>query len=534
MELAGVLLVTSVLLIPALLLLVFSLMRLRGTTRELQAALDDESGARDRAALLLAIASAVNSSLALEEVLNVALTHAGRIMGAVAGAMYLVQPTRAQLHREAEYNLAHRARGSIRKLDEEPVRTAIAAMRPLVVKLDERTAPGIEGGGHPLHVLVVPVQRSGQLMGAMELYLNAWRELNEDQADLLNGVASQAAIAIRHAQLFQAQEENALTDELTKLPNRRALAQRFLQEMQRARRHHKAISFLMIDLDQFKQVSRAHPGQGRGCDLSRRAQAHHQHRRRRHRRTRSVHHADGARRPGALCRQAWWAEPGPRGGHEGGGETAAARLASGPPVVTSTLLGHFCINCGTALVTRVIEGREVEACPRDNFILWHDPKVSTAVVVEADGGIVLGRRAIEPGYGLWCLPGGFVNDDEDPAAAATRECLEEIKAAVELTGLIGVYHIPKTDAPSMVGIAYRGRLLDGVRPEAGAEMLEVGVFSPDSLPELAFPSHRTVLAEYLKSPAREEAAVLPLAGAAAPRETRPSRAQAVPRRRRTP
>jgi len=255
LELAGVLLVTSVLLVFAFLLLTVSLMRLRGTTRELQSALEDESGARDRAALLLAIASAVNSSLALEEVLNVALTHAGRIMGAVAGAMYLVEPGKTDMKREGEYNLAHRARGAVRKIEEEPVRSAIAAMRPLVVKLDERTAPGIEGGGHPQHALVVPVQRSGQLMGAMELYLNTWRELTEDQADLLNGVASQAAIAIRHAQLFQAQEENALTDELTKLPNRRALAQRFLQEMQRARRHHKAIAFMMIDLDHFKQVN---------------------------------------------------------------------------------------------------------------------------------------------------------------------------------------------------------------------------------------------------------------------------------------
>jgi diguanylate cyclase (GGDEF)-like protein len=255
LELAGVLLVTCVLLVAAFMLLTVSLMRLRGTTRELQAALDDESGARDRAALLLAIASAVNSSLALEEVLNVALTHAGRIMGAVAGAMYLIPHGKAEMHREAAYNLTQRARGAVRKLDEEPVRTAITAMRPLVVKLDERTAPGIEGGGHPMHVLVVPVQRSGQLMGAMELYLNAWRELSEDQADLLNGVASQAAIAIRHAQLFQAQEENALTDELTNLPNRRALAQSFLKEMQRARRHHKSIAFMMIDLDHFKQVN---------------------------------------------------------------------------------------------------------------------------------------------------------------------------------------------------------------------------------------------------------------------------------------
>ncbi|HEY8802626.1 MAG TPA: NUDIX domain-containing protein [Candidatus Dormibacteraeota bacterium] len=165
-------------------------------------------------------------------------------------------------------------------------------------------------------------------------------------------------------------------------------------------------------------------------------------------------------------------------------------------------MGHFCINCGAPLVSRIIEGREVEACPNDSFVLWHDPKVSTAVVVEADGGIVLGRRAIEPGYGLWCLPGGFVNDDEDPAEAAARECFEEISAPVELTGLIGVYHIAKTDAPSMVVIAYRARLAEEARPSAGVEMLEVGVFQLDSLPSLAFPSHQTVLVEYLKSPGR--------------------------------
>jgi diguanylate cyclase (GGDEF)-like protein len=255
LDLAAVLLITSVLLVMAFILLTVSLMRNRGTTRELEAALADESGARDRAALLLAIASAVNSSLALEEVLNVALTHAGRIMGAVAGAMYLVRAGKAEMYREASYNLTMRARGGMRKLDEEPMSSAISAMRPLVVKLDEHTAPGLDSGGHPQHVLVVPILRSGQLMGAMELYLNAWRELTEDQADLLNGVASQAAIAIRHAQLFEAQEENALTDELTKLPNRRHLAQQFLQEMQRARRHHNAIAFVMIDLDHFKQVN---------------------------------------------------------------------------------------------------------------------------------------------------------------------------------------------------------------------------------------------------------------------------------------
>ena len=192
-------------------------------------------------------------------------------------------------------------------------------------------------------------------------------------------------------------------------------------------------------------------------------------------------------------------------------------------------MGHFCVICGAPLEPRIIEGREVEACPNDTFILWHDPKVSTAVVVEFERGIVLGRRAIEPGYGLWCLPGGFVNDDEDPAAAAARECLEEINARVEPTSLIGVYHIAKSAAPSMVVIAYRGRLVDGDRPSAGAEMLEVGVFELDSLPEFAFPSHRTVVAEYIKFPARAGAAALPTGAAGAPRAAAPS-ARRVPRR----
>src|SRR3989454_1885081 len=241
--------------IVAVVLLTLALMRMRGMTHRLQGALEDESGARDRAALLLAMASAVNSSLGLEEVLNVALRHAGRIMGAVAGAMYLIVPGKTEMRRQATYGLTPRPRGTVRQLHDEPLRSALAAMRPVVVRLGEDTAPGLEAGGHPQHVLVVPVQRSGQLMGALELYLNAWRELTEDQSDLLIGVASQAAIAIRHAQLFQAQEENALTDELTKLPNRRALAQQFLKEMQRARRHHKPIAFLMVDLDHFKQVN---------------------------------------------------------------------------------------------------------------------------------------------------------------------------------------------------------------------------------------------------------------------------------------
>lgn len=159
-------------------------------------------------------------------------------------------------------------------------------------------------------------------------------------------------------------------------------------------------------------------------------------------------------------------------------------------------MGHFCVRCGSPLVIRVIEGRELEACPNDDFVLWRDPKVAAAIVVEAGGGVVLGRRAIEPGYGLWCLPGGFVNDDESPAEAVVRECREEIGAAVEVDSVLDVYHGAKTTAPSIVVIAYRGRLAVGEKVAPGDEMLEVGVFRLDALPPIAFPSHREALALY--------------------------------------
>jgi ADP-ribose pyrophosphatase YjhB (NUDIX family) len=163
------------------------------------------------------------------------------------------------------------------------------------------------------------------------------------------------------------------------------------------------------------------------------------------------------------------------------------------------VVGHYCVNCGTRLEPRIVENREVEGCPACSFVLWHDPKVVTLIVVEDGAGrVVVGRRGIEPAYGLWCLPGGYVNDDEHPADSAVRECREEIGADVDITRLLGIYHIPKLGATSMVGIAYGARLRPGQVPVPGSEMLEVAAFPPDRLPELAFASHREAMSDWLR------------------------------------
>lgn len=162
-------------------------------------------------------------------------------------------------------------------------------------------------------------------------------------------------------------------------------------------------------------------------------------------------------------------------------------------------MAAFCPQCGHATVKRVVEGRELDVCPDCGHIQWRNPVVATMVIVETPGGIILGRRAIDPGRGLWCLPGGFVNDDEHPERAAERECEEEIATGVDLIGLMGIYHVTRGDGTGMIALAYRAVLSGDGAPQAGHEMLEVGVFAPDNLPEVAFESHRKAIGDYMQS-----------------------------------
>ncbi len=125
-------------------------------------------------------------------------------------------------------------------------------------------------------------------------------------------------------------------------------------------------------------------------------------------------------------------------------------------------------------------------CGRIHFV---DPKVAAAVLVEHEGRILLCRRAVVPEQGLWTLPAGFVEADEDPRLAAERECLEETALKVRAGEVIDVIGGREHPRGASIVIVYRAELLGG-ELHAADDVDEARFFAPDVLPALAFSATR--------------------------------------------
>ena len=157
----------------------------------------------------------------------------------------------------------------------------------------------------------------------------------------------------------------------------------------------------------------------------------------------------------------------------------------------------FCPRCAAPLDQRIVKQGEPprHACNSCDFVLYLDPKVAAGCIAELDSGIVMVRRSIEPGYGKWVFPGGYVDRGEKVEQAACREMLEESGVTVEVDSLLGVYSY--ADRPIVV-IVYTGHVTGG-NLVAADESLEAATFRPEEIPwdELAFPSTFEALRDYL-------------------------------------
>lgn len=158
----------------------------------------------------------------------------------------------------------------------------------------------------------------------------------------------------------------------------------------------------------------------------------------------------------------------------------------------------FCPQCGGVLSKRLLKPGEPErlVCRACGFVFYIDPKLATIAIVPLDGGVVMVRRAIDPGYGLWVVPGGFVDVGEPVEEAVVRETLEETHLSVRVERLLNLYSY--RDSTTVVA-AYITEYLGGILA-AGDETLESRIFAPGEIPwdKIPFRSTKAALADYLR------------------------------------
>jgi 8-oxo-dGTP diphosphatase len=162
------------------------------------------------------------------------------------------------------------------------------------------------------------------------------------------------------------------------------------------------------------------------------------------------------------------------------------------------IIYKFCPTCAGPLETRLLKEGDPErlVCTGCGQIVYLDPKVAVGTIIRgADGRLALVRRAIEPGYGLWVFPGGYVDRGEEVTAAALREAREEAGLEIALERLVNIYSYARR---SLIVIVYAARLVGGELC-TDDECLEARWFTPAEIPwgELAFDSTREALHDYL-------------------------------------
>ena len=118
----------------------------------------------------------------------------------------------------------------------------------------------------------------------------------------------------------------------------------------------------------------------------------------------------------------------------------------------------YCPSCASPLEEKEAAGRQRPVCPNCGRVVFYDPKVAATCIVERGEQVLLVKRGNEPGYGLWSMPGGYVDRGEVVEDAAAREVLEETGLEVEIDRLVGLFS--EAGHPVMVA-AFAARELGG-------------------------------------------------------------------------
>lgn len=160
---------------------------------------------------------------------------------------------------------------------------------------------------------------------------------------------------------------------------------------------------------------------------------------------------------------------------------------------------NYCSHCGSARLVLKVPARDNLpriVCEECHTIHYQNPKIVTGCLPQWEGKILLCQRAIEPRYGLWTLPAGFMENHESVEQAAIRETWEEAQANVKQLNLYTVFSLPHINQVYMM---FRAQLCE-FNFAAGEESLAVELFAQHEIPwmELAFPVIERTLTYYFQ------------------------------------
>lgn len=153
----------------------------------------------------------------------------------------------------------------------------------------------------------------------------------------------------------------------------------------------------------------------------------------------------------------------------------------------------YCSVCGTLLENAEIEQRTRKICSSCLWIHYENPlPVVVAYTQNLSGELLVVRRAHQPAYNEWALPGGFLESGESPQNGCLRELLEETSLYGKIDLLIGAYHRESKMYGSLLVVAYKVIVRDE-KPVVNHELYEAGFYPHESIPKINIPLHRKII-----------------------------------------